>query len=108
MRVLIVAECVPADALGAIAGGDVTSCDDSYAGALASIRARLTDVVIVPESIGQVSSVSCLDVAQVARAHGVACVIVTEVWDDGAYGAASVGPSGDVCGAVMRAVRMRL
>lgn len=108
MRVLIVNDCVPRSQVETMAPGVVTACEDSFSAALAIIRARACDVVIVPESIGEASSVTCLDAAQVSRAYGVACVIVTDVWDDGSYGAAAMSADGDVRAAVLRALTFRM
>lgn len=107
MRVLIIADCVPVAHVDAVARGVVTRCEATFSAALGAIRAREVDAVVSPEAIGEQSSISCLDVAQVARAYGVACVIVTDVWVDGSYGAAAMQFGGDVGEAIARAVRIR-
>lgn len=107
MRVLIIADCVPVAQVETMARDVVVRAEPNFADALAAIRGREVDVVLSPESIGESSSVSCLDVAQVSRAYGVACVIVTDVWGDGSYGAASMPPGGDPSAAGLRALTIR-
>jgi hypothetical protein len=106
IRVCIIAECVPlADV--AILPGVVTICVDRLSDGLAAIRARECDCVLTPETVGTASSVSCLDVARVARGYGVGCVIVTEHDCDGPHGAVCMPPGGDFASAVERAMVAR-
>jgi hypothetical protein len=107
MRLLVIADCVPTAQAQAVAPGVVTERVDGFTEALDIIRQRRADVVIAPESVGERQTGSCLDVARVARAAGVACVVITTVWEDGAYGAAVMAPGSDVRDAVRRAVSLR-
>lgn len=105
-RVCIIAECVPVADV-AIVPDSVTSSVSRLSDGLANIRARECDVVITPETVGSASSVSCLDVARVARGYGIACVIVTEADLDGPHGAACMLPGGDLAAAIARAMMAR-
>ena len=98
MRVCVIAHAVVGDAPGVV----VVHAEDMGSG-LACVRLRGCDVVVAPETIGEASSVTCLDVARVARGYGVLCVIVTAGGCDAPYGAACVRPGatlGDVVGLV--------
>ena len=99
IRVCIIAECVPVADV-AMLPGVATSCVDRLSDGLAAIRARECDCILTPETVGSASSVSCLDVARVARGYGVACVIVTEHDCDGPHGAVCMPPGGDIAVAV--------
>ena len=103
MRIVIVADCVPPEQAQAVAPGVVTVSVDGFTDATRYLRSHPADVVITPEAIGDRQTGSCIDVASVARGRGVACVIVTTVWDDGSLGAACMPPGGDLSAAVERA-----
>jgi len=103
MRIVIVADCVPEGEAQAVAPGAVTVRVDGFTSAVACLRTERVDVVVTPEAIGERQTGSCIDVASVARGRGVACVIVTTVWDDGSLGAACMPPGGDMAAAVERA-----
>ncbi len=107
MRIVIVADCVPEGEAQAVAPGAVTVRVDGFTSAVACLRTERVDVVVTPEAIGERQTGSCLDVARVARSRGVGCVIVTDVWEDGSYGAACVAPGGDLAAAVARALVAR-
>lgn len=83
--------------------GVVTIMVDDISGGLVCVRAKRCDVVVTPETIGEAPSVTCLDVARVARGYGIRCVIVTAGDSDAPYGALCVRPGttlGDVVGLV--------
>lgn len=101
MRVCIIAGAV--ESSGGVPGVVTVSVDDMSAG-LACIRAGECDVVVTPETIGEASSVTCLDVARVARGYGVRCVIVTAGGCDAPYGAACALP-GSILGDVLALLR---
>ena len=105
MRLCIIAACVTID-LAAMPGIITARVPDLTAG-LALIRADGCDCIVTPETIGEAASVSCLDVARVARGYGVGCVIVTEHACDGPHGAVCLLPGGDLAQAVERAMVAR-
>lgn len=106
MRVCIIAGCVSDRDTARVPGSITIRVVDMTAG-LAEVRAQRCDVVVTPETIGQASSVSCLDVARVARGYGVGCVIVTDGACDGPHGAACMPPGGDLATAIERAMVAR-
>lgn len=105
MRLCIIAACVTIDP-AAMPGAVTVRVDDLTAG-LALIRAERCDCIVTPETIGEAASVSCLDVARVARGYGVGCVIVTEHDCDGPHGAVCMVPGGDLVAALERAMVAR-
>lgn len=105
MRLCIIAAYVTIDP-AAMPGIVTVRVDDLTAG-LALIRAEGCDCIVTPETIGEAASVSCLDVARVARGYGVGCVIVTEHDCDGPHGAVCMLPGGDLAQAVERAMAAR-
>lgn len=106
MRVCIIAGCVSDSDARAMFGAVTYRVDDLTAG-LGEIRAERCDCIVTPETIGESASVSCLDVARVARGYGVGCVIVTEHDCDGPHGAVCMLPGGDLADAVRRAMVAR-
>lgn len=107
MRLLVIADCVPTAQAQAVVPGVVTERVEGFTDALDAIRQRRIDAVITPESVGERQTGSCLDVARVARSAGVACVVITTVWEDGAYGASVMAPGGDLAAALERAMVAR-
>lgn len=107
MRILVIAGCVTDGEALAVAPGATVASVDGFTSAASFIRTQRVDVVVTPEAIGERQTGSCLDVARVARSRGVGCVIVTDVWEDGSYGAACVAPGGDLAAAVARALVAR-
>ena len=105
MRICIIAACVTIDP--ATIPGIVTVRVDDLTAGLALIRAEGCDCIVTPETIGEAASVSCLDVARVARGYGVGCVIVTEHACEGPHGAVCMAPGGDLAQAVERAMVAR-
>ena len=105
MRLCIIAACVTID-LATVPGVVTVRVNDLTAG-LALIRAEGCDCIVTPETIGEAASVSCLDVARVARGYGVGCVVVTEHACDGPHGAVCLLPGGDLAQAVERAMVAR-
>lgn len=106
MRVCIIAGCVSDSDARAMLGAVTYRVDDLTAG-LGEIRAERCGCIVTPETIGEAASVSCLDVARVARGYGVGCVIVTEHDCDGPHGAVCMLPGGDVASAIRRAMVAR-
>lgn len=106
MRLCIIAACVPEPDARQMLGVVTTHVVDLTAG-LAELRAERCDCIVTPETIGEAASVSCLDVARVARAYGAGCVIVTEHACDGPHGAVCVLPEGDLVTAIQRAMVAR-
>jgi len=106
MRLCIIAGCVSEPDARQMPGAVTARVDDLTAG-LAEIRSERCDVIVTPETIGEASSVSCLDVARVARGYGVGCVIVTDAPCDGPHGAVCMVPGGDLAQAVERAMVAR-
>lgn len=106
MRLCIIAACVSDLDARQMPGIVTTRVDDLTAG-LAEIRAERCDCIVTPETIGEAASVSCLDVARVARGYGVGCVIVTEHACDGPHGAVCMLPGGDLAQAVELAMVAR-
>jgi len=88
MRVLVVghARCL----VGALADampGVVTVCESTYAGAMHALDSR-PDLLITSDRIGESGETgSGLDLARSARARHVPCILVSDVWGEGAYGA---------------------
>lgn len=88
MRVLVVghARCL----LGALAEavpGAVTVSESTFPGAMAAIDAR-PDLIITSDRIGETGDTgSGLDLARSARARRIPCILVSDVWGEGAYGA---------------------
>ncbi len=88
MRVLVVghARCL----VGALADampGVVTICESTYAGAMQALDSR-PDLLITSDRIGETGETgSGLDLARSARARHVPCILVSDVWGEGAYGA---------------------
>ena len=105
MRICIIAACVTIDP--AAMPGIVTARVEDLTAGLALIRADGCDCIVTPETIGEAASVSCLDVARVARGYGVGCVIVTEHACEGPHGAVCLLPVGDLAQAVERAMVAR-
>ena len=105
MRLCIIAACVTIDP--AAMPGIITARVPDLTAGLALIRADGCDCIVTPETIGEAASVSCLDVARVARGYGVGCVIVTEHACDGPHGAVCLLPGGDLAQAVERAMVAR-
>jgi len=105
MRLCIIAACVTIDP-AAMPKAVTVRVDDLTAG-LALIRGEGCDCIVTPETIGEAASVSCLDVARVARGYGVGCVIVTEHDCDGPHGAVCMLPGGDLAQAVERVMVAR-
>jgi len=106
MRLCIIAGCVPEPDARQMPGLVTTRVDDLTIG-LAELRAERCDCIVTPETIGEASSVSCLDVARVARGYGVGCVIVTDALCDGPHGAACMLPGSDIVTAIQRAMVAR-
>jgi len=106
MRLCIIAGCVCEPDARQMPGIVTTSVDDLTVG-LAEIRAERCDVIVTPETIGEAASVSCLDVARVARGYRVGCVIVTDAPCDGPHGAVCMVPGGDLAAAIERAMVAR-
>jgi hypothetical protein len=106
MRLCIIAGCVPESDARQMPGIVTIRVDDLTAG-LAEIRAERCDVIVTPETIGEASSVSCLDVARVARGYRVGCVIVTGAPCDGPHGAVCMAPGGDLAASIERAMVAR-
>ena len=106
MRLCIIAACVSDLDARQVPGVVTVRVDDLTAG-LALIRAEVCDCIVTPETIGEAASVSCLDVARVARGYGVGCVIVTEHDYGGPHGAVCMLPGGDLAQAVERAMVAR-
>ena len=106
MRLCIIAGCV-SDLDARTMPGAVTYRVDDLTAGLAELRAERCDCIVTPETIGEAASVSCLDVARVARGYGVGCVIVTEHDCDGPHGAACMLPGGNLASAVERAMVAR-
>ena len=106
MRLCIIAGCVSDLDARTMLGAVTYRVDDLTAG-LVELRAERCDCIVTPETIGEAASVSCLDVARVARGYGVGCVIVTEHDCDGPHGAACMLPGGDLAAAVERAMVAR-
>lgn len=106
MRLCIIAGCVSEPDARQMPGAVTYRVDDLTAG-LAELRAERCDCIVTPETIGEAASVSCLDVARVARAYGAGCVIVTEHDCDGPHGAACMLPGGNLAVAVERAMVAR-
>jgi len=106
MRLCIIAGCVSDLDARQMPGIITVRVHDLTAG-LALIRAERCDCIVTPETIGEAASVSCLDVARVARGYGVGCVIVTEHDCAGPHGAACMLPGGDLALAFERAMVAR-
>jgi len=106
MRLCIIAACVSEHDARQMPGLVTTRVDDLTAG-LAELRAERCDCIVTPETIGEAPSVSCLDVARVARGYRVGCVIVTDAPCDGPHGAACMLPGGDLVTAIHRAMVAR-
>ena len=106
MRVCIIAGFVSDSDARAMRATVTYRVSDLTAG-LGEIRAERCDCIVTPETIGSASSVSCLDVARVARGYGIGCVIVTEHDCGGPHGAVCMLPGGDVADAVRRAMVAR-
>ena len=106
MRLCIIAGCVSDLDARTMLGAVTYRVDDLTAG-LAELRAERCDCIVTPETIGEAASVSCLDVARVARGYGVGCVIVTEHDCGGPHGAVCMLPGGDLAQAVERAMVAR-
>ena len=106
MRICIIAGCVSDSDARTMPGAVTYRVDDLTAG-LAELRAERCSCIVTPETIGEAASVSCLDVARVARGYGLGCVIVTEHDCDGPHGAACMLPGGDLASAVARAMVAR-
>jgi hypothetical protein len=107
MRLCIIAACVSEPDARQMPGLVTTRVDDLTAG-LAELRAERCDCIVTPETIGEAASVSCLDVARVARGYGIACVIVTDHnCLDGPHGAACMLPGSSIIDAVQRAMTAR-
>lgn len=106
MRLCIIAACVAEPDARLMPGLVTVHVPDLTAG-LAEIRAGRCDAIVTPETIGEASSVSCLDVARVARGYGVGCVIVTDGACDGPHGAVCMVPGGDIDAALERAMVAR-
>lgn len=106
MRLCIIAGCVSDLDARTMLGAVTYRVGDLTAG-LAELRAERCDCIVTPETIGEAASVSCLDVARVARGYGVGCVIVTEHDCDGPHGAVCMLPGGDLASAVARAMVVR-
>jgi len=106
MRLCIIAGCVSEPDARQMPGLVTIRVNDLTAG-LAEIRAERCDCIVTPETIGESSSVSCLDVARVARGYRVGCVIVTDVPCDGPHGAVCMLPGGDLATSLKRAMVAR-
>lgn len=106
MRICIIAACVSDLDARQMPGVVTVRVEDLTAG-LALIRADGCDCIVTPETIGEAASVSCLDVARVARGYGVGCVIVTEHACEGPHGAVCLLPVGDLAHSVERAMVAR-
>lgn len=106
MRLCIIAGCVSEPDARQMPGLVTIRVDDLTAG-LAAIRAERCDCIVTPETIGEASSVSCLDVARVARGYRVGCVIVTDAPCGGPHGAVCMVPGGDLLAALERAMVAR-
>lgn len=106
MRLCIIAGCV-SDLDARTMPGAVTYRVDDLTAGLTELRAERCDCIVTPETIGEAASVSCLDVARVARGYGVGCVIVTEHDCDGPHGAACMLPGGDLAASIGRAMVAR-
>ena len=88
MRVLVVghARCL-VGALAEAIPGVVTVCESTYAGAMQALDSR-PDLLITSDRIGETGETgSGLDLARSARARHVPCILVSDVWGEGAYGA---------------------
>lgn len=106
MRLCIIAGCV-SDLDARTMPGAVTYRVDDLTAGLAELRAERCDCIVTPETIGEAASVSCLDVARVARGYGIGCVIVTEHDCAGPHGAVCMLPGGDLAASVERAMVAR-
>lgn len=88
MRVLVVghARCL----LGALAEampGVVTVSESTFPGAMSALEMR-PDLIITSDRIGETGDTgSGLDLARSARARRIPCILVSDVWGEGAYGA---------------------
>jgi hypothetical protein len=104
MRVLVVghARCL----LGALAEavpGAVTISEATFPGAMAALEKR-PDLIITSDRIGETGDTgSGLDLARSARARRVPCVLVSDVWGDGAYGAVGLHWEGALVDALVAA-----
>lgn len=104
MRVLVVghARCL----LGAMAEavpGVVTVCESTFPGAMAALELR-PDLIITSDRIGETGDTgSGLDLARSARARRVPCILVSDVWGEGAYGAVPLHWDGRLVDALVAA-----
>lgn len=102
MRVLVVghARCL----LGALADavpGVVTVSESTFPGAMAAMELR-PDLIITSDRIGETGDTgSGLDLARSARARRIPCILVSDVWWEGAYGATPMHRDGDLAGALV-------
>ncbi len=105
MRVLLVGEARSlSDAVAEVMPGAVTVCEETFAGAMAALDAR-PGLLITSDRVGRHGDTgSGLDLARSARARKVPCILVSEVWHDGAYGAVPLTWGGDVSAAIRAAL----
>lgn len=88
MRVLIVAGCVPPETIRTELPGVVTVSESSYSGAVDAVQRGGLGAVIVPDEIEARVTGSALDVVRVCRGRSVPCLLISDTWEAGAYGAA--------------------
>lgn len=102
MRVLVVGHA--RQLLGALADampGAVTVCEATYSGAMQALDAR-PDLLITSDRIGETGDTgSGLDLARSARARRVPCILVSDVWGEGAYGAVPLHWDGSMMEAIL-------
>lgn len=107
MRVLIVAGCVPPETIRTELPGVVTVSEPSYTGAVDAVQRGGLGAVIVPDEIEACITGSALDVVRICRGREVPCLLVTDTWEAGAYGAA-VAAYADATAVALDFIRRRL
>lgn len=107
MRVLIVAGCVPPETIRTELPGVVTVSEPNYTGAVDAVQRGGLGAVIVPDEIEARVTGSALDVVRVCRGRGVPCLLISDTWEAGAYGAA-VAAYADATAVAVDFLRRRL
>lgn len=107
MRVLIVAGCVPSESIRDAVPGVVTVSESSYTAAVDAVQRGGLRAVIVPDEIEARVTGSALDVVRVCRGRDVPCLLISDTWESGAYGAV-VAPYEAAVDAAVAFVRRRM